>query len=56
MLPEERARVRIDKQLSEAGWDIVARNEYAFENRLVEIQHRVTNRISRHKLNRVRRA
>lgn len=28
MLPEERARVRIDKQLSEAGWDIVARNEY----------------------------
>lgn len=30
MLPEERARVRIDKQLSEAGWDIVARNEYAF--------------------------
>ena len=28
MLPEERARVRIDKQLSEAGWDVVARNEY----------------------------
>ena len=28
MLPEERARVRIDKQLSEAGWDIVARKEY----------------------------
>lgn len=28
MLPEERARVKIDKQLSEAGWDIVMRNEY----------------------------
>ena len=28
MLPEEKARVRIDKQLNNAGWDIVARNEY----------------------------
>lgn len=28
MLPEERARIKIDKQLNEAGWDIVARNEY----------------------------
>ena len=28
MLPEEKARVKIDKQLSDAGWDIVARNEY----------------------------
>ena len=28
MLPEERARVKIDKQLSDAGWDIVARDEY----------------------------
>ena len=28
ILPEERARVKIDKQLSEAGWDIVMRNEY----------------------------
>ena len=28
MLPEEKARVKIDKQLSNAGWDIVARDEY----------------------------
>ena len=28
MLPEERARIKIDKQLNEAGWDIVTRNEY----------------------------
>ena len=28
MLPEEKARVKIDKQLSDAGWDIVARDEY----------------------------
>ena len=28
MLPEEQARIRIDKQLTEAGWDIVARDEY----------------------------
>lgn len=28
MLPEEKARVRIDKQLISAGWDIVARDEY----------------------------
>lgn len=28
MLPEEKARVKIDKQLNNAGWDIVARNEY----------------------------
>lgn len=28
MLPEEKARVKIDKQLRNAGWDIVARNEY----------------------------
>jgi len=28
MLPEEKARVKIDKQLTEAGWDIVARDEY----------------------------
>ena len=28
MLPEEKARVKIDKQLTAAGWDIVARNEY----------------------------
>ena len=28
MKPEERARVKIDKQLNNAGWEIVSRNEY----------------------------
>ena len=28
MLPEEKAREKIDKQLRNAGWDIVDRNEY----------------------------
>ena len=28
MLPEEKARVKIDKQLNTAGWNIVARDEY----------------------------
>ncbi len=28
MLPEERARVKIDKQLNVAGWNIVSRDEY----------------------------
>ncbi len=28
MLPEELARVKIDKQLNNAGWDIISRNEY----------------------------
>ncbi len=28
MLPEEKARVKIDKQLNSAGWNIVARDEY----------------------------
>ncbi|MBR4159411.1 MAG: type I restriction endonuclease subunit R, partial [Spirochaetia bacterium] len=28
MTPEEKARVKIDKQLRSAGWDIVSRNEY----------------------------
>lgn len=28
MTPEERARVKIDKQLKNAGWDIVSRDEY----------------------------
>lgn len=28
MLPEEKARVKIDKQLISAGWDIVSRDEY----------------------------
>jgi len=28
MLPEEQARVKIDKQLQDAGWDTISRNEY----------------------------
>lgn len=28
MLPEEKARVKIDKQLNSAGWDVVSRDEY----------------------------
>ena len=28
MLPEERARIKIDKQLNDAGWDIVSRQDY----------------------------
>lgn len=28
MTPEEKARIKIDKQLRTAGWDIVSRNEY----------------------------
>ena len=28
MTPEEKARVKIDKQLKNAGWDIVPRDEY----------------------------
>lgn len=28
MLPEERTRERIDRQLRKAGWDVVSRNEY----------------------------
>ena len=28
MLPEEKSREKIDKQLKDAGWDIVPRNEY----------------------------
>ena len=28
MLPEECAREKIDKQLIDAGWDVVSRNEY----------------------------
>lgn len=28
MLPEERAREIIDKQLLDVGWDIVSRDEY----------------------------
>ena len=32
MLPEELARIKIDKQLSDAGWDIVSRMEYIPKN------------------------
>ena len=28
MTPEEKARVKIDKQLNAAGWDVVSRDEY----------------------------
>ena len=28
LLPEQLARIKIDKQLTEAGWDIVTREEY----------------------------
>ena len=28
MLPEEKARVKIDNQLTSAGWDVVSRDEY----------------------------
>lgn len=28
MLPEERARIKIEKQLINAGWDVVSRHEY----------------------------
>ena len=28
MLPEERARIKIDNQLVNAGWDVVSRHEY----------------------------
>lgn len=32
MLPEELARIKIDKQLNHAGWEIVSRNEYVPHN------------------------
>lgn len=28
MTPEEQARIKIDKSLKDAGWDIVSRDEY----------------------------
>ena len=28
LLPEQKARIKIDKQLINAGWDIVSRDEY----------------------------
>ena len=37
MKPEERARVKIDKQLNNAGWEIVSRNEYVPNLSLIHI-------------------
>lgn len=34
MLPEEQARIVIDKQLTDAGWDIVSRDDYVPYNAL----------------------
>lgn len=34
MLPEEKARIKIDKQLKDAGWDVVPRDEYVPNNAL----------------------
>ena len=28
LLPEQKARLKIDKQLNRAGWDVVSRDEY----------------------------
>ena len=28
IVPKEKARIKIDKQLRNAGWDIISRNEY----------------------------
>lgn len=28
MLPEESARIKIDKQLNDAGWNVISRNDY----------------------------
>lgn len=28
LLPEEKARIKIDRQLTNAGWDIVSRDKY----------------------------
>lgn len=35
MLPEEKARIKIDKQLSDAGWNIAARDEYVLKRAAV---------------------
>ena len=32
MLPEERARIKIDEQLTDAGWEVVHRFEYNRKN------------------------
>ena len=32
MLPEERARVKIDEQLTDVGWEVVTRFEYNRKN------------------------
>ena len=31
MLPEELARLKIDKQLNDSGWDIVTRDEFVYK-------------------------
>lgn len=45
MLPEEKARVKIDKQLRNAGWDIVTRNEYlpnSIDGTAIRIQFKIS--------------
>lgn len=32
MLPEEKARIKIDEQLTSAGWEVVTRFEYNRKN------------------------
>jgi len=34
MLPEAEARVKIDKQLNNVGWDVVSRDEFVPQNAL----------------------
>ena len=34
MKPEELARLKIDKQLNDSGWDIVSRNEFVYDKTL----------------------
>jgi len=34
MLPEELARLKIDKQLNDSGWDIVSRDEFMYNKAL----------------------
>ena len=34
MLPEELARLKIDKQLNDSGWDIVTRDEFVYNKAL----------------------
>ena len=51
MLPEEKARVKIDKQLRNAGWDIVARNEYlpnSIDGTAIRIQFKIIVPVTGH--------